>query len=60
MGENIGDLAGLTVALDAYRASLNGQPDRVVDGYTGIQRVFLGWAQVWRANQRDDALRQEV
>ena len=60
MGENIGDLAGLTVALDAYRASLNGQPDRVIDGYTGMQRVFLGWAQVWRANQRDDALRQQI
>src|SRR5438105_5458712 len=45
MGENIADLGGLTLALDAYRASLKGQEAPVLDGFTGAQRVFLGWAQ---------------
>ncbi|HEX8151876.1 MAG TPA: M13-type metalloendopeptidase, partial [Thermoanaerobaculia bacterium] len=58
MGENIGDLGGILMALDAYRISLNGQPAPVLDGFTGDQRVFLGWAQVWRTMMRDDALRQ--
>ena len=49
MGENIGDLGGMLLALDAYHASLNGKPAPVIDGLTGDQRVFLGWAQVWRA-----------
>ena len=49
MGENIADLGGLLLALDAYHASLHGQPAPVLDGFTGDQRVFLGWAQVWRA-----------
>ncbi len=60
MGENIADLGGLTMALEAYHASLHGQPAPVIDGYTGDQRVFLGWAQVWREKLRDDALRQQV
>jgi putative endopeptidase len=60
MGENIGDMGGLSLALDAYHASLNGQPAPVIEGFTGNQRVFLGWAQVWRQKQRDDALRQQV
>jgi putative endopeptidase len=60
MGENIGDLGGVLMALDAYRISLNGQPSQVIDGFTGEQRVFLGWAQVWRTLVRDDALRQQL
>lgn len=60
MGENIGDLGGLTIALEAYRRSLDGKPAPVVDGFTGEQRLFLGWAQVWRTLWRDDALRQQL
>jgi len=45
MGENIADLGGLTLALDAYRRSLAGKPAQVLDGFSGEQRVFLGWAQ---------------
>jgi putative endopeptidase len=58
MGENIGDLGGILLGLDAYKRSLNGQPAPVLDGFTGEQRVFLGWGQVWRTMMRDDALRQ--
>ena len=60
MGENIADLGGLLLALDAYHRSLNGQPAPVINGLTGDQRVFLGWAQVWRTKIRDEALRQQV
>jgi len=60
MGENIADLGGLLLALDAYRALLHGQPGPVLDGFTGDQRVFLGWAQVWRAKARPDALKRQV
>ena len=60
MGENIADLGGLLLALDAYRASLNGTASPVIDGFTGDQRVFLGWAQVWRAKSRLDALKQQT
>jgi putative endopeptidase len=60
MGENIADLGGVLLALDAYRASLNGRPAPVIGGYTGEQRVFLGWAQVWRSKGRPDALKQQV
>ncbi|WP_420477590.1 M13 family metallopeptidase [Brevundimonas sp. FT23028] len=60
MGENIADLGGLLLALDAYHRSLEGRPAPVINGLTGDQRVFLGWAQVWRENIRDDALRQQV
>ena len=60
MGENIGDLGGLTIALEAYRRSLDGQPAPVIDGFTGEQRFFMGWAQVWRTLWRDDALRQQL
>ena len=60
MGENIGDMGGLSLALDAYHASLQGKPAPMIDGLTGDQRVFLGWAQVWRAKQRVDALRKQV
>ncbi|MEW5685882.1 MAG: M13-type metalloendopeptidase [Pseudomonadota bacterium] len=58
MGENIADLGGLVMALEAYRISLKGQPAPVIDGLTGEQRVFLGWAQVWRAKYRDDLMKQ--
>jgi len=60
MGENIADLGGILLALDAYRASLHGALAPVLDGYTGDQRVFLGWAQVWRAKSRPDALKQQA
>src|SRR5258706_8007353 len=60
MGENIGDLGGILMALDAYHLSLHGQPAPVIDGFTGDQRVFMGWAQVWRTLTRDDALRQLI
>jgi len=60
MGENIGDLGGVLLALDAYHVSLHGQPAPVIDGFSGDQRVFLAWAQVWRTLQRPDALRQQL
>jgi putative endopeptidase len=60
MGENIADLGGINLGLDAYHASLHGQPAPVIDGFTGDQRVFLGWAQVWREKARDDYRRQQV
>ncbi|ALL12044.1 M13 family metallopeptidase [Caulobacter henricii] len=60
MGENIGDMGGLAFGLDAYHASLKGQPAPILDGFTGDQRVYLGWAQVWRGKQRDEALKQQI
>ena len=60
MGENIADLGGILLGLDAYKVSLNGQPAPVIDGFTGVQRVFLGWGQVWRTLIKDDALRQLI
>ncbi len=56
LGENIADLAGLTVAYQAYKLSLGGKPAPVIDGMTGDQRFFLGWAQVWRRLYRDQEL----
>src|SRR3982751_2988265 len=56
----MGDMGGLSLALEAYHASLKGKPAPVIDGLTGDQRVFLGWAQVWRQKIRDEALRQQV
>ena len=58
MGENIADLGGLTLALQAYHAYLHGKPAPVLNGTTGDQRVFFGWAQVWRAKVRPDRARQ--
>ena len=60
LGENIGDLAGLAIAYDAYKKSLNGVEAPVIDGMTGDQRFFLGWAQVWRRNYRDANLLQRL
>ncbi|OFJ54185.1 M13 family metallopeptidase [Mycolicibacterium grossiae] len=59
VGENIGDLGGLSIALLAYELSLGGRPAPEIDGLTGVQRVFYGWAQVWRTKSRDaEAIRR--
>ena len=59
VGENIGDLGGLSIALLAYQLSLNGEQAPIVDGLTGLQRVFFGWAQVWRTKSREaEAIRR--
>ena len=60
MGENIADLGGLLLGLDAYHLSLHGAPAPVLDGLTGDQRVFLGWAQVWRSAIREDDQRRRL
>lgn len=57
LGENIGDLGGISIGLLAYQMSLDGQEAPVIDGLTGEQRVFLGYGQVWRNKYRDEALR---
>ena len=60
LGENIADLAGLTTSYDAYKLSLHGKPAPVLGGFTGDQRFYLGWAQVWRLNYREANLRQRL
>jgi putative endopeptidase len=60
LGENIGDLGGVTMAHAAYLISLQGAPAPVIDGYTADQRFFFGWAQVWRTLDRDEAVRNQV
>ena len=60
LGENIGDLGGLNIALEAYRISLGGQEAPVIDGFTGLQRFFLGFGQIWRQIIREEALRNQV
>ena len=60
MGENIGDMSGLEVAYEAYKMSLGGKAAPVIDGLTGDQRFFLAFAQAWRGNQRDDAIKTQV
>ena len=60
MGENIADLGGALIALDAYHGSLSGKPAAVIDGLTGDQRFFLGFAQSWRKKTTEDALRQQL
>jgi putative endopeptidase len=59
-GENIADLGGILVALDAYHASLHGKPAPVIDGLTGDQRFFLAYAQSWRDKRREDAMRELI
>ena len=60
LGENIGDLGGLSIALLAYKLSLDGKEAPVMDGFTGEQRVFIGYAQGWLGKSRDEALREQV
>ena len=60
LGENIADLGGVNVALEAYHRSLDGQPAPIIDGFTGDQRVLLGWAQAWRGKAREDYVRKQV
>lgn len=60
LGENIGDLGGISIGLLAYQMSLNGEEAPVIDGFTGVQRVFLGYSQVWRGKYRDEALRVQI
>ena len=56
MGENIGDLGGLSMAYTAYQLSLDGKAAPEIAGLSGDQRFFLAWAQVWKAKYRDEAL----
>lgn len=60
LGENIGDLTGVTIAYKAYRASLDGKELPVIDGLTGDQRFFVAYGQVWRQKMREDALRARI
>jgi predicted metalloendopeptidase len=60
MGENIADLAGVAMAYRAYKLSLKGRPAPVIDGYTGDQRFFIGWAQGWARKYREDELRKRL
>jgi len=56
LGENIGDLSGMAIALKAYKLSLGGKPAPEIDGFSGEQRFFFGWSQVWRRKYRDEEL----
>lgn len=60
LGENIGDVGGLSMAWRAYKLATAGKDVPVIDGFTGDQRFFLAWAQVWRSAQREDAARQRL
>ncbi|OHU90717.1 MULTISPECIES: M13 family metallopeptidase [Pseudoalteromonas] len=60
LGENIGDLGGLTVAYKAYQISLGDKKAPVIDGYTGEQRFFMGWSQIWRRKYREEELRNRL
>ncbi len=59
-GENIGALGGLSIAYKAYKMSLNGEEAPVIDGLTGDQRFFLGYAQVWRSKSRDEETKRRL
>lgn len=60
MGETLGDVVGLQMAYQAYKLSLNGEEAPVIDGLTGDQRFFLGFAQIWRGMEREESLRNRV
>ena len=60
IGENIGDLGGLTIAYKAYEISLNGKQPPEIDGYTGAQRFFMGWAQSWRGKYRPEEVKRRI
>ncbi len=60
LGENIGDIGGLSLAYRAYKLSLDGKEDKVIDGLTGDQRFFLAWAQIWRSQQTEENVRQRL
>lgn len=60
LGENIGDLSGVTIAYKAYKASLGGKPAPVIDGLTGDQRFFMGFAQIWRSKIVEESMRNRV
>lgn len=60
LGENIGDLGGLSIAMKAYKASLEGKTAPVMDGFTGEQRVLIGWAQAWLEKANEQSLRNQV
>lgn len=60
MGENIGDVGGLAMAYHAYKLSLNGTEAPVINGYTGDQRFFMAWAQVWKRIDREEALKNQI
>jgi putative endopeptidase len=60
LGENIGDLGGLSIALLAYKLSLDGKEAPVMDGFSGEQRVFLGYAQGWLGKSREESKRKQI
>ena len=60
VGENIGDLGGLSIALKAYEIALDGKEPPVIDGMTGYQRFFLSWAQTWRSKVRPEEIRRRI
>jgi len=60
LGENIGDVSGVAVAYKAYQRTLGGEPAPTIDGYTGDQRFFIGWAQIWARKYREDELRKRL
>ena len=60
MGENIGDIGGVAMAYHAYKLSLNGEEAPIIDGYTGDQRFFMAWAQVWKRVVREEQLKNQI
>ncbi|HEU0065957.1 MAG TPA: M13-type metalloendopeptidase [Sphingomonas sp.] len=60
LGENMADLAGINVAYDAYKISLKGKPAPTIGGFTGDQRFFLGFGQVWQTKSREAAIRRQL